>query len=94
MIQNLPKCLADLLGRWERNHPLTLSAILSLPGHLLLPRCWSEDCSTRPSMAEVREKLSRLAERINLHLDVPLMKKRVMRKTASVPIAAVSSLPL
>ena len=39
-------------------------------------RCWSDDFSRRPSMGEIRQKLSRLAERVNLHLNMPLMKKR------------------
>ena len=41
-------------------------------------------------MAEIRIKLSKLSERVNLHLDVPLMKRRVVRKVASVPPLMVS----
>jgi serine/threonine protein kinase len=47
----------------------------------LLIMCWSDDFTKRPSMAEIRRKLSRLSERVNLHLNMPLMKKRVMRKS-------------
>ena len=41
-------------------------------------------------MAEIRLKLSKLTEHVNLHLDVPLMKKRAIRKVASVPPVTVS----
>lgn len=51
----------------------------------LLNLCWNDDFTKRPSMAEIRIKLSKLSERVNLHLDVPLMKRRVVRKVASVP---------
>ena len=40
-------------------------------------------------MAEIRVKLLKLSERVNIHLDVPLMKRRV-RKIASVPPLKVS----
>ena len=41
-------------------------------------------------MEEIRIKLLKLSERVNLNLNVPLMKRRAVRKTVSVPRAAVS----
>ncbi|CAI8008869.1 Mitogen-activated protein kinase kinase kinase 7 [Geodia barretti] len=52
----------------------------------LLHKCWSDDCTKRPSMGEIREKLSRLAKRVGLHLNMPLVKRRKeIRKLVSVP---------
>ena len=41
-------------------------------------------------MAEIREKLIKVTKKVNLQIDVPLMKKRDIRKVASVPPVAVS----
>ena len=43
-------------------------------------------------MGEIREKLSRLAKRVHLHLNMPLVKRRKeIRKLVSVPAVSTNT---
>ena len=52
-------CGTYILYRYSYSVPV---CIVSLRVYLLLLRCWDEDSERRPSMAEIKQKMSKLTK--------------------------------